>query len=179
MRSWNRASQMGNLRSRPATMSLRPSRSPKQDAIPTQKAHRPRFYDDYRKVADEYDKEFLKKHDEDLNTTLIFVSFPLGFYRFVLIEDKGWFILCSHLRLHHSVRLPAPTKFQRRDRRASSCSHLQNRQHHLRKRPSHSPTMGRSSPLYSPSSSHPLHESRHLIAFRIPCNARQTMVEPL
>ena len=32
------------------------------------------FYRGYRKVADEYDEEFLKKHDEDLNTTLIFVS---------------------------------------------------------------------------------------------------------
>jgi hypothetical protein len=28
----------------------------------------------YHKVAEEYDKEFLKKYDEDLNTTLIFVS---------------------------------------------------------------------------------------------------------
>jgi hypothetical protein len=26
-------------------------------------------------VAEEYDKEFMKKYDEDLNTTLIFVSF--------------------------------------------------------------------------------------------------------
>ena len=30
--------------------------------------------EDYRKVADEYDKEFLKKYEEDLDTTLIFVS---------------------------------------------------------------------------------------------------------
>ena len=32
------------------------------------------FYEDYRKVAEEYDKEFMKRYDEDLNTTLIFVS---------------------------------------------------------------------------------------------------------
>ena len=32
-----------------------------------------RFYEDYRKVAEDYDKEFMKKYDEDLNTTLIFV----------------------------------------------------------------------------------------------------------
>ena len=31
------------------------------------------FYKHYRKEAEEYDREFLKKHDEDLNTTLIFV----------------------------------------------------------------------------------------------------------
>jgi len=32
-----------------------------------------RFYEDYRKVAEDYDREFMKKCDEDLNTTLIFV----------------------------------------------------------------------------------------------------------
>lgn len=42
--------------------------------LPTQEDHKARFYDNYRKVAEEYDKEFLKKYEEDLNTTLIFVS---------------------------------------------------------------------------------------------------------
>ncbi|KAF9789704.1 hypothetical protein BJ322DRAFT_980551, partial [Thelephora terrestris] len=32
------------------------------------------FYEHYRDVAAEYDKEFLKKHDEDLTTTLIFAG---------------------------------------------------------------------------------------------------------
>ena len=45
----------------------------------TKDDHRARFYEEYRKVAEEYDKEFLKKHDEDLNTTLIFVSFGWAF----------------------------------------------------------------------------------------------------
>ena len=35
---------------------------------------RTRFYKIYRREAEEYDKEFMKKYDEDLNTTLIFVS---------------------------------------------------------------------------------------------------------
>jgi hypothetical protein len=35
---------------------------------------RAEFYDKYKKEADEYDKDFIKKYDEDLNTTLIFVS---------------------------------------------------------------------------------------------------------
>ena len=39
---------------------------------------RSRFYEDYRKVAEEYDKEFMKRYDEDLSTTLIFVS-PASF----------------------------------------------------------------------------------------------------
>ena len=40
-----------------------------------QEDHRSRFYEHYRKESEEYDEEFLTKYDEDLNTTLIFVSF--------------------------------------------------------------------------------------------------------
>ena len=80
---------------------LTPSSSVKQNAVPTQEDSRARFYQDYRKVAEGYDKEFLKKHDEDLNTTLIFVSIPWAFYYFVLTERIGWFVFCSHLRLYH------------------------------------------------------------------------------
>lgn len=36
--------------------------------------YKARFYEDYCKEAERYDKDFLKKHEEDLNTTLIFVS---------------------------------------------------------------------------------------------------------
>jgi len=32
------------------------------------------FYDIYHREAEEYDRDFIKKYDEDLNTTLIFVS---------------------------------------------------------------------------------------------------------
>ena len=35
------------------------------------------FYDKFKREADEHDRDFIKKYDEDLNTTLIFVSvFP-------------------------------------------------------------------------------------------------------
>ena len=40
----------------------------------TKKDDQAQFYEDYRSVAEQYDKQFLKKHDEDLSTTLIFVS---------------------------------------------------------------------------------------------------------
>jgi hypothetical protein len=50
------------------------SSSKKQDMLPVQEDLKTRFYENHRKVSEEYDKEFLKKHDEDLNTTLIFVS---------------------------------------------------------------------------------------------------------
>jgi hypothetical protein len=53
---------------------LRRPHSQKQDVVPVREDHQAKFYEDYRKVAEEYDKEFLKKHEEDLDTTLIFVS---------------------------------------------------------------------------------------------------------
>ena len=53
---------------------LRPSCSPEPDGIPTREDHRARFYKVYHKGAKAYDKEFLQKHDEDLNTTLIFLN---------------------------------------------------------------------------------------------------------
>ena len=51
------------------------ARDSQQGAKPTQEDHRARFFEHYRKEAKEYDREFMKKYDEDLNTTLIFVSF--------------------------------------------------------------------------------------------------------
>ena len=44
-----------------------------EDLKPPQEDVRAQFYTHYHKEAEEYDKEFIKKHDEDLNTTLIFV----------------------------------------------------------------------------------------------------------
>ena len=59
----------------PTRTSLRPLCSEKQGIPPTQEDHRARFFEHYRKEAEDYDREFMKKYDEDLNTTLIFVSF--------------------------------------------------------------------------------------------------------
>ena len=36
------------------------------------------FYDKFQREADEHDRDYLKKYDEDLNTTLIFVSLSLS-----------------------------------------------------------------------------------------------------
>ena len=51
----------------------KPSYSHKHDPPPTQEDYRTKFYDVYRREAEEYDREFIKRYDEDLNTTLIFV----------------------------------------------------------------------------------------------------------
>ena len=39
-----------------------------------QEEYRTRFYEVYRQEAEEYDREFIKRYDEDMSTTLIFVS---------------------------------------------------------------------------------------------------------
>jgi hypothetical protein len=39
----------------------------------TQGDYRSRFYEMYRHEAEEYDRDFIKKYEEDLDTTLIFV----------------------------------------------------------------------------------------------------------
>ena len=50
-------------------------RNSKQDILSAQEDYQSQFYKHYRREADEYDREFMEKYDEDLNTTLIFVSF--------------------------------------------------------------------------------------------------------
>lgn len=45
-------------------MSLTTSHSQKQGALSGQDDDETRFYDNYRKVAEEYDKDFLKKYGE-------------------------------------------------------------------------------------------------------------------
>ena len=69
--------------------------------FPVQEDPQTRFYADYRKVADEYDKEFLKKYDEDLNTTLIFVSLIRQFREYALTTVSGRSVLCRGFCLHY------------------------------------------------------------------------------
>jgi len=47
------------------------------------------FYDKFQREADEHDSDFMKKYDEDLNTTLIFVSI-LSFSRIHLNRDSNF-----------------------------------------------------------------------------------------
>ena len=51
--------------------------SREQDLPSTKEDLRTKFYEKYRREAEEYDKDFIKKYDEDMNTTLIFVGFFL------------------------------------------------------------------------------------------------------
>ena len=60
--------------SRPVGHVVHPSCKEEDQELP-RAGLRARFYEHYRKEAEEYDREFLKNCDEDLNTTLIFVSY--------------------------------------------------------------------------------------------------------
>ena len=82
----------------------------KQDKLPVDlEDHEARFYEAYRKVAEEYDKDFLKKYEEDLNTTLIFVSLASSCIESPLTRASGWSVFCSRFRLHHPSRLSTST----------------------------------------------------------------------
>ena len=58
----------------------------------TQEDPQSEFYGHYRKEAEEYDKELMKKYEGDLDTTLIFVSFvPLSGLRVLTWSQAGLF----------------------------------------------------------------------------------------
>ena len=54
----------------------------------TSSSARVEFYDKFQREADEYDRDFMKKYDEDLNTTLIFVSILFAYASAVVFT---WF----------------------------------------------------------------------------------------
>ena len=94
-----------------------------QGAGTTPEDIRSRFYEDYHKVAEEYDKDFNKRYDEDLNTTLIFVSLASCLGAYVLTRITGWSVLRRHLRLHPPGPITAPAGPERRNRRSPPCPH--------------------------------------------------------
>ena len=108
MRVWDKGfnnKRTGKILSTSPKMSLITLRSPTQGTLSTQEDYQTRFYNNYRKVAEEYDKDFLKKHEEDLDTTLIFVGSTGDSDEHVLIRVTGWSVLGRYLRVHHRGRL--------------------------------------------------------------------------
>ena len=69
---------------------------------------RTKFYEGYREVAEGYDKDFMKKYEEDLDTTLIFVCCPHRSGTRVLIRVTGRSVLRRLFRLHRRGQLRAP-----------------------------------------------------------------------
>jgi len=67
-----------------------------------QEDFRVHFYERYRKEAEDYDKDFMKKYDEDLNTTLVFVGYPHSPGARVLTWASGRSVLRRHWCLHYT-----------------------------------------------------------------------------
>ena len=78
-----------------------------------QEDFRAQFYERYRKEAEEYDKEFMKKHDEDLNTTLIFVGCPHCSGVRMLTWASGRSVLRRHFCLYYPGPPSAPARLNR------------------------------------------------------------------
>ena len=65
------------------------------------------FYATYKKEATEYDTDYVKKYDGDLNTTLIFVR-RLPFAPTIISPTVvGWSVLCCQFSLRHRHPLKA------------------------------------------------------------------------
>jgi len=75
--------------------------SQEQDPHSTLGDIRSQFYEGYHKVAEEYDEEFNKRYEEDLSTTLIFVSIASFLDMYILKWATGWSILRCHFCLYH------------------------------------------------------------------------------
>ena len=86
-------------------MSLSPSLS--EDLLLVQEDHEARFYAEYGRVAGEYDKGYLKRFEEDLNTTLLFVSTcARNFIEQLITRVLGRPVFLSRLRFRCSGRFP-------------------------------------------------------------------------
>ena len=82
--------------------------SQREGLAPAMEDYRAHFYETYRKEAEDYDKEFIKKYDEDLNTTLIFVSIKHTLLRHIRadLDDR---LVCSPPLLLPSLSRSTPS----------------------------------------------------------------------
>ena len=67
----------------------------------------------YRREAMEYDTDYVKKYDEDLNTTLIFVRHYRSPSQFISLAAVGGSVLCRQLSICHRYPLSTPTRSER------------------------------------------------------------------
>lgn len=84
---------------------LTPTHSMKEEVFPTLEEYQAQFCENYRQVAEAYDKEFLEKH-EGLNTALIFVGSLWRSDERVLIKILGWTVLRLFWVYHSSQPSP-------------------------------------------------------------------------
>ena len=109
------------------------------------------FYTMYKRESAEYDTDYVKKYDEDLNTTLIFVHHSSSASSIISSTSVGWPLLGRQLRLRHRRPFEPPARSQRTNRRSPPCY------------PPHSPPIrhSRRGPHRSARSGRPSKRDRH------------------
>ena len=134
----------------------------------------------YKREATEYDVEYIKKYDEDLNTTLIFVRRQPLLFSVVSPVPVGRSVLGSQLGLRHRRPFQPPTQSERTVRRPPprNSPHSQPICHPWRGscRPA---CPGRSGERDGHSYVPDVRESDYLPAGRIRRHAGQAMAEPI
>jgi len=83
------------------------------------------FFATYRKESADFDRDYARKYDEDLNTSLIFVSDPIQIHPLSTYSrgDTGRFIFCSQFRVHNRCPIKARARPERDDRRLHANPH--------------------------------------------------------
>ena len=76
------------------------------------------FYTMYKREATEYDMDYIKKYDEDLNTTLIFVRRLPLLFSITSPVHVGRSVLGRQLGLRHRRPFQPPTQSERAVRRS-------------------------------------------------------------
>ena len=159
--------------------SLNPSQSQKEGPVPQQEYLRARFYRYYQREAEEYDREFMKKYDDDLNTTLIFVSAAHRPNTCLLTRTAGWSLFRRGFRIHHRSPFRVSTRPERGNNRPPSHHNPHVEQHCVRRSSSHCSPMDWSLTEDCPSSGDSRCQSFHFAPVRFPGYARKTVVEPM
>ena len=91
-------------------MLLIPSCSAELGGLSSQGDDQAEFYEEYYRVAKEYDREFLKNHKEDLDALLVFVSSARSVDEHILIGLLDWSIFCSCHGIDRPGQLGTPAR---------------------------------------------------------------------
>jgi len=91
---------------------INPSSRNQEDQQSPHAALRAEFFEHYSKEAKEYDAEFMKKHDDDIGSTLIFVCPVHRLGTQTLTCGIGRSALRCDFRVYHSSPLRVPTRLQ-------------------------------------------------------------------
>ena len=144
---------------------------------------RTEFYDKFQREADEYDHDYMKKYDEDLNTTLIFVSIffrtrhNCGADSFFWV--KGRSVLRRHIRLHYRRSDQPPTGFPRAELQAPQDRCKCHTWEYANWRRRHTSRLGWPRSYRSSCPSHPLLKFGRFSPLSVRSHAGQAVAQPL